>query len=62
MELWIARDKNGELYLHMDKPEIIENCFFSNYQAYRINGELFPQVTWENSPQRVRIELMEEKK
>lgn len=71
MELWIARDKSGVLNLFNDKPEISpygHNYFccaggvFYEGEYITIDRTLFPQVTWENSPQRVRIELMEEGK
>lgn len=63
MELWIARDKDGELYIYPDKPYIAGGVFCNDSETFfKISGDAFPQVTWENSPQRVRIEIMEEGK
>ena len=58
MELWIARDKDGELYLYIDKPVRQEQHFFK-YPFLEIPEEDFPEVTWENSPQKVTLELAE---
>ena len=62
MELYIARDKCGGLYLYNDEP-IKDNNFgvFQADNAYseiEINPELHPEVTWENSPQRVELKLI----
>ena len=58
MELWIARNKNGDLWLYKDKPTLSMSgkAFTSG-----IFGDFFsidiPEVTFENSPQKVKIEL-----
>lgn len=62
MELYIARDKYGGLYLYNDKP--IKSNNFGLFQAdynsdeIEIDSELFPEVTWENSPQQVELKLV----
>lgn len=60
MELWIARDKNEELYLWTEEPyrEINNGCFNGCGYWYDISAELFPEVTWENSPQIVEFKLV----
>lgn len=66
MELWIARDEDdagGELYLYTKQPFLMRNkiCWDSEELFYaRLPKELFPEVTFENSPQKVRIELIDE--
>ena len=62
MELWIARDKDGSLYLYNQRPvlntlinEVWECTKFGNW--YDIDNTLFPEVTFENSPQLVEINL-----
>lgn len=61
MELWIARDKNGGLYLHFDKPTTdYGKYYFTSTRAVVIKRELFPEVTFENSPQKVELKLVEE--
>lgn len=64
IELWIARDKDNELSLYNgDKPKRIRDDYFipeppgkGNY--CNIDSSLFPEVTWENSPRKVKIELL----
>ena len=54
---WIARDKNGLLYVYDEKPNRDEGCGFfytefgSGYSFNRCFSDvLFSNVTWENSP------------
>lgn len=70
--LWIARDKNGYLYLYNNKP--IRNEEFDSFEInddesecinivlyddnIELDSELFPEVTWENSPQQVELKLI----
>lgn len=70
MELYIARNKNGYLYLYNNKPIRNEefNTFDMDDDNYEYNKlydnyveicpELFPEVTWENSPQQVELKLI----
>lgn len=65
MEYYIARDKNGYLYLFNNEPEITNNDTFisskrdTNFSScLYIDKNLFPEVTWENSPRKVKIELV----
>ena len=61
MKLWIARDENGGLYLHFAKPTTdYGKCYFTSTRAVVISRELFPEVTFENSPQQVEIKLVNE--
>lgn len=71
-KLWIARDKNGYLYLYNNKP--IRNKEFDSFEinddeseckniilyddSIELDSELFPEVTWENSPQQVELKLI----
>ena len=45
MKLWIARDQNSDLFLYPIKPD-----------RY---SDLFPEVTFENSPMEVELKLIE---
>lgn len=65
MKLWIARDMSNNLSLFSNKPKL---QFVDNYNkqiwvgdvvAY-LNSNLFPEVTYENSPQQVEIKLFKE--
>lgn len=59
MKAWVARDKNGGLYLYSGKPEKEDTCFFEigDSDSMALNNKLFPNVTFENSPQEVEIRL-----
>lgn len=64
MGIWIARDKNGELYLYNERPFRREKEFSLNIVGFdfcEIPEEYFPSVTWENSPQEVELKLIEVK-
>lgn len=66
-KLYIARDKDGNLFLFNNKPQRIEgeymgiwdrgfNCLPND--VMEIDDEWFPSVTWENSPQEVELKLI----
>ena len=67
MKLWIARDKDGGLYLYNYKPcknETLERftCSIKSNgewsEEYELNSYLFPEVTFENSPMEVELKLV----
>lgn len=73
MKPWIARDKNGSLSLYACKPIKIGVKFYVydgycrlNYDTNYVKGwyidginqKLFPEITFENSPQQVEIKLI----
>lgn len=60
LELWIARNINGNLYLYRSKPLRMDGYFTDGSPAgiWNIEDDLFPEVTWENSPRKVKIELV----
>ena len=69
--MWIAREKNGELLLYAERPihnfHTYENTYDLNYINARgfccglyigkLDNSLFPEVTFENSPQEVELKL-----
>ena len=58
MKMWIARDLNGGLFLFPEKPRLIRyHHYWWGENWYKINQDLFPEVTFENSPQEVEIKL-----
>ena len=62
MQLWIARDQNGDLFLYPIKPDryVTENyVFFNGDDWWNIDSDLFPEVTFENSPMEVELKLIE---
>lgn len=61
MIMWIARDKDGLLYLHIDKPMRVRSFFINeSNRSIWINKDLFPEVTFENSPVEVELKLCSE--
>ena len=64
MKLWIARDESDELSLYYLKPELNNLDDLAFYQPqkfgmeYPICSDLFPEVTFENSPQLVELKLI----
>lgn len=66
MELWIARDKDGLICLFKTKPIRQDNAFYANEylctSCFALDFDAFPEVTWENSPKKVTIELAEPKR
>ena len=66
MELWIARDKDNTLKLHFTGPYRYRDHYRScgtvdeTIDGIIIDDELFPEVTFENSPQQVEIKLIKE--
>lgn len=64
MKLWIARDKNNDLALYTVKPTLYSNSYFDSRSSSTIviemDKDLFPEVTFENSPQQVELKLVKE--
>ena len=59
MKMWIARDKTGILVIYKDFPAKCEFGFLPiNNANFTIDRNLFPSVTFENSPQQVEIKLI----
>lgn len=60
---WIARDKDSTVYIYSDKPKRDdENESFES--EYSIIGDckydLFPEVSWKNSPKRIKVIISDE--
>ena len=56
---WIARDKNGTLCIYTDEPERVNEEFDIECMIgdSALDGNLFPEVTWENGPKRIKVNL-----
>ena len=57
-EFWIARDCDKSLYIYGEYPE--KSSFM--YKIYsgnflRIDSHLFPEVTWDNGPRKIKLTL-----
>jgi hypothetical protein len=63
--LWIARDKDiaadSGLYLFIKKPYELNNegIWDSGYGAYQLPDDLFPHLTFENSPKRIELRILD---
>lgn len=64
MKLWIARDEDNTLKLHFTGPyrycDHYNSCgtIDETIDGIIINDKLFPEVTFENSPQEVELKLV----
>ena len=64
MEMYLARDREGFLALYVSEPAKDEDVFFPDVydnewkeQYIVLDKELFPEVTFENSPVKVEIKI-----
>lgn len=50
LKAWVARDKDGLLYLYLAPPRKYQSKWLPNIRAdyFDINRELFPEVKWED--------------
>lgn len=54
-EFWVARDGDGDLYLYDLHPQLDKKSesFYSRGSFWALPQEMFPSLTFENSPQKV---------
>lgn len=61
LDLWIARDKDGLLFIFEDKPRLrVYNGDEEEWESYsgfyqEIDSKSFPSVTFWNSPQKLML-------
>ena len=63
MEFWIARDLSEEFILYKEQPSYnnkIKMWVGGGLPIGKLRGYSFSEVTFENSPRKVKIELIEE--
>ena len=59
--MWIARDKDGTLFVYGEEP-IRYHIYFDSrkpYDSIMLDSKEFPEVTFENSPQEVELKLID---
>jgi hypothetical protein len=56
MNGWITRDNNGNLWFHAVKFN--SAGMVNNKVIYSLDKDLFPEINFENSPQRVELKLV----
>lgn len=60
---WVARDKNGELYIYSEKPKRTQWLRWAEGSAFLpLSHSLFPDLTWESEPEEVEITIKRKKK
>lgn len=63
LSVWIARDKNGELYLYKSKPwrckEDTNGHFDCDEILLPMDEDMYPEITWENSPKEFELKAVE---
>ena len=58
IELWAARDNNGELYLYRDRPIKDKFVWYSPGFSLVLASASFPEVQWsDDEPTRVSITI-----
>ena len=58
VDLWIARNKNGSLFLFVEQKPYKEGDWWEifSYQYFALDDSLFPEVQWsDEEPTRVRL-------
>ena len=57
--MYIARDKNDDLYLFGEMPERGNECWWAPMGVdgtyLRLNKALYPELTWDSDPYEVEI-------
>lgn len=51
--MWIARDKNRQLYAYPEEP-VRDELAFNGWDCMGLKKDEFPEVTWENSPVEIK--------
>ena len=59
LSVWIARDKNGELYLYKSEPWRNGLCFDCDEMLLPMDEDMYPEITWENSPKEFELKAVE---
>lgn len=58
MELWIARDNDGDLWIFERKPYLYEGEWVcEGARNCHCEFDFFPEITFENSPLKMILEL-----
>lgn len=66
VKLWIARDKkddlNYTLWAYAEKPTIKDDSgiWVGGSKSFPIPKTLFPEFTFENSPKRIELKILED--
>ena len=63
MKFWVSRDFDGTLVLSNRQPYLPNKCydyfcFDNDVSLYYLDRNMFPEVTFENSPKQVELKLV----
>ena len=52
--MWLARDSNGELWIHSERPIKSNKVWLSaeEFEELQLEGNWFPEVKWEDEEPR----------
>lgn len=62
MEIWITRDFDTTLKVHFEEPEIFPANNWISSSEKELDPTLFPEVTFEKSPMKVELKLIQDDK
>lgn len=57
---WVARDKDGDVFLYQNEPDRNE-IVWDGYMMRSLPIDSFPDLTWESDPEQVEIILKRKK-
>lgn len=64
LKAWVARDKDGMLYLYTAKPQKMSDSWYADKVGYvKLYDSLFPEVQWsDEDPKKIKLSIMEKSK
>ena len=64
IEAWVARDKDGMLYLYTAKPQKMSDSWYAEKVGYvKLDDSLFPEVQWsDEEPKGIKLSIREKSK
>ena len=59
LEAWVARDKDGMLYLYNAKPQKMRNSWYADIVGYvRLDDSFFSEVQWsDEEPKEIKLSI-----
>ena len=57
LKAWVARDFNGSIYMHINKPKKLDDTWSLNsFGFFKLDDSLFPEVKWsDEEPTKVKL-------
>lgn len=64
IEAWVARDKDGILYLYTAKPQKMSDSWYADKVGYvKLDDSFFSEVQWsDEEPKEIKLSIMEKSK